>query len=159
MGARAISAQGEPKKSGEQAAAVVVGGIGITVTNSPEHVTFFLVDGPMSRQNLTLAERPYHHGDLQRALVRAAIEVLSESQSTDFSLRELARRAGVSHNAPYKHFADKRELLAAISAEGFELLAKRITDATKRLRNPRARLAAMGRDYVRHGVRNRLFTD
>ena len=77
---------------------------------------------------------------------------MSESQSTDFSLRELARRAGVSHNAPYKHFADKRELLAAISAEGFELLAKRITDATKRLRNPRARLAAMGRDYVRHGV-------
>ena len=106
----------------------------------------------MSRQNLTLAERPYHHGDLQRAMVRAALEALSESQSTDFSLRELARRAGVSHNAPYKHFADKRKLLEAISAEGFELLAKRITDATKRLRNPRARLAAMGRDYVRHGV-------
>ena len=49
-----------------------------------------------------------------------------ETQSLDFSLRELARRAGVSHNAPYKHFADKRELLAAVSAAGFETLTKRM---------------------------------
>ena len=61
-------------------------------------------------------ERPYHHGDLRRAVVVAALEILSETQSLEFSLRELARRAGVSHNAPYKHFADKRELLAAVSA-------------------------------------------
>ncbi|HZD27418.1 MAG TPA: helix-turn-helix domain-containing protein, partial [Xanthobacteraceae bacterium] len=70
-------------------------------------------------------ERPYHHGDLRRVVVVAALEILSETQSLDFSLRELARRAGVSHNAPYKHFADKRELLAAVSAVGFEQLAKR----------------------------------
>ena len=55
-------------------------------------------------------ERPYHHGDLPRAIVKAALEILRETQSLEFSLRELARRAGVSHNAPYKHFADKREL-------------------------------------------------
>ena len=71
-------------------------------------------------------ERPYHHGDLRRAIVKAALEILSETQSLDFSLRELARRAGVSHNAPYKHFTDKRELLAAVSAAGFEMLAKRM---------------------------------
>jgi AcrR family transcriptional regulator len=99
-------------------------------------------------------ERPYHHGDLQRAIVGAALDVLSESQSTEFSLRELARRAGVSHNAPYKHFADKRELLAAVSAVGFELLAKRMTDATKDLDGPRERLAAMARAYVCGGVNN-----
>ena len=64
-------------------------------------------------------ERPYHHGDLRRAIVKAALEILQETQSLEFSLRELARRAGVSHNAPYKHFADKRELLAAVSAAGF----------------------------------------
>ena len=58
----------------------------------------------------------------------AALEILSETQSLDFSLRELARRAGVSHNAPYKHFADKRELLAAVSAVGFEQLTKRMSD-------------------------------
>jgi AcrR family transcriptional regulator len=81
----------------------------------------------MTQDISTTDQRPYHHGDLQRAIVDAAIDVLSESQSTEFSLRELARRAGVSHNAPYKHFADKRELLAAVSAVGFELLAKRMT--------------------------------
>ena len=108
----------------------------------------------MSKPNATAEERPYHHGDLQRAIVSAALEVLSETQSTEFSLRELARRAGVSHNAPYKHFADKRELLAAVSAVGFERLAKRMTDATERFSNPRARLSAMARDYVRHGVDN-----
>ena len=69
-------------------------------------------------------ERPYHHGDLRRAIVKAALEILQETQSLEFSLRELARRAGVSHNAPYKHFADKRELLAAVSAAGFETLTK-----------------------------------
>ena len=83
----------------------------------------------MSKANVTAGERPYHHGDLQRAIVNAALEVLSETQSTEFSLRELARRAGVTHNAPYKHFADKRELLAAVSAVGFDLLAKRLTGA------------------------------
>ena len=60
-------------------------------------------------------ERPYHHGDLRRAIVTSALELLRETRSLEFSLRELARRAGVSHNAPYKHFADKRELLAAVS--------------------------------------------
>jgi AcrR family transcriptional regulator len=99
-------------------------------------------------------ERPYHHGDLRRAIVKAALEILQETQSLEFSLRELARRAGVSHNAPYKHFADKRELLAAVSATGFERLAKRMSDATARHSNPRARLSAMARDYVRHGVDN-----
>src|SRR3974377_1650896 len=107
----------------------------------------------MSRTNLTAGDRPYHHGDLHRAIVSAALEVLSESQSTEFSLRELARRAGVSHNAPYKHFADKRDLLAAVSAVGFELLQKRMTDAMQALSSPRARLFAMARGYVRHGVK------
>ena len=53
---------------------------------------------------------------LRRVIVKASLEILRETQSLEFSLRELARRAGVSHNAPYKHFADKRELLAAVSA-------------------------------------------
>ena len=65
--------------------------------------------------------RPYHHGDLRRAILAAAVELVREIQSIEFSIRELARRAGVSHDAPYKHFADKRELLAAVSAAGFEL--------------------------------------
>ncbi len=108
----------------------------------------------MTKPNVTAEERPYHHGDLHSAIVNAALAIMSETQSTEFSLRELARRAGVSHNAPYKHFSDKRELLTAVSAMGFEFLAERMTHAMKRLSSPRARLSALARTYVRHGVEN-----
>jgi AcrR family transcriptional regulator len=97
-------------------------------------------------------ERPYHHGDLRRAMVKAAFELLHETQGLEFSLRELARRAGVSHNAPYKHFADKRELLAAVSAAGFEKLTKRMADGRARHSDPRAQLFAVLRAYIDHGV-------
>jgi AcrR family transcriptional regulator len=99
-------------------------------------------------------ERPYHHGDLRRAIVTAALEILRETQSLEFSLRELARRAGVSHNAPYKHFADKRELLAAVSAAGFELLTRRMAREIAGFRSPREQLFAMLRAYIGHGVEN-----
>jgi AcrR family transcriptional regulator len=99
-------------------------------------------------------ERPYHHGDLPRAIVKAALEILRETQSLEFSLRELARRAGVSHNAPYKHFADKRELLAAVSAAGFETLTKRMERDIAGRGNAREQLFAMLRAYIEHGVEN-----
>jgi AcrR family transcriptional regulator len=99
-------------------------------------------------------ERPYHHGDLRRAIVKAALEILGETQSLEFSLRELARRAGVSHNAPYKHFADKRELLAAVSAAGFEMLTKRMAREMAGLGKSREKLFAMLRAYIDHGVEN-----
>jgi AcrR family transcriptional regulator len=99
-------------------------------------------------------ERPYHHGDLRRVIVKAALEILAETQSFEFSLRELARRAGVSHNAPYKHFADKRELLTAVSAAGFELLTKRMASESAGFGSPREQLFAMLRAYIDHGVEN-----
>jgi AcrR family transcriptional regulator len=99
-------------------------------------------------------ERPYHHGDLRRSIVNAALDILSETQSLEFSLRELARRAGVSHNAPYKHFVDKRELLAAVSAAGFGMLTKRMEREIAGLANARAQLFAMLRAYIGHGVEN-----
>jgi AcrR family transcriptional regulator len=99
-------------------------------------------------------ERAYHHGDLRGAIVRAALEILSETQSVEFSLRELARRAGVSHNAPYKHFAEKRELLAAVSSAGFERLTHRMSDAIAGQANARAQLFALLRAYIQHGVEN-----
>ena len=99
-------------------------------------------------------ERPYHHGDLRRAIVKAALEILKETQSLDFSLRELARRAGVSHNAPYKHFTDKRELLAAVSAAGFEMLAKRMGREIAKAGSARNQMFAMLRAYIDHGVEN-----
>lgn len=67
-------------------------------------------------------ERPYHHGDLRRVLLEAALQLTEERGIHGFTLREVARQAGVSHNAPYHHFADKAALVAAVTAEGFERL-------------------------------------
>ncbi len=66
--------------------------------------------------------RPYHHGDLRRALLDAALQLVAERGIPDFTLREVARQAGVSHNAPYNHFADKAELVVALTVEGFQKL-------------------------------------
>ena len=67
--------------------------------------------------------RPYHHGDLRRALLDEAVASLRESGTAALSLRDLARRAGVSHAAPAHHFGDKRGLLTAVAAEGYRRLA------------------------------------
>lgn len=108
----------------------------------------------MAQPRSNLPDRPYHHGDLRRAIVAAALEILSETQSHDFSLRELARRGGVSHNAPYKHFAEKRDLLAAVSAAGFEALTKRMNVEAAKASQPRAQLFGVLRAYIRYGVEN-----
>src|ERR1700745_1390105 len=108
----------------------------------------------MIKRPSNVPERPYHHGDLRRAIVTAALDILRETQSLEFSLRELARRADVSHNAPYKHFADKRELLSAVSAAGFQMLTKRMARETGRHGNALDQLFAMLRAYIDHGVEN-----
>ena len=66
--------------------------------------------------------RPYHHGDLRRALVDAARRLLEAEGPTALSLRAVAREAGVSPAAPYHHFKDKAELLDAVAHEGWEML-------------------------------------
>ena len=98
------------------------------------------------------APRRYHHGNLAPALVEAALALIDETQDWDFSLREVARRAGVSHNAPYKHFPEKRDLLAAVAARGFEALAERALSSLEGLTDARARLLACGRAFVACGI-------
>ena len=66
---------------------------------------------------------PYHHGDLHRTLLDAAVVAIAKRNIDSFSLRDLARDVGVSHGAPYHHFIDKRALLAAIAAEGYNKLS------------------------------------
>ena len=66
----------------------------------------------------------YHHGDLRAAVVSAAWKMIEKEGVEGLSLREAARRAGVSHNAPYRHFADRDALLAALVAEGFAQLER-----------------------------------
>jgi AcrR family transcriptional regulator len=94
----------------------------------------------------------YHHGDLRRALVDAALALAEETQLSDFSLREVARRAGVSHNAPYAHFQDKGALLAAIGVRAYESLQAATTGAAAGCRTAEEALLAIGRAYVMFGL-------
>lgn len=68
----------------------------------------------------------YHHGDLRAALLKAAARTLEKDGPDAISLRDLARSAEVSHNAPYRHFIDRRALLDALAEEGFALLAREL---------------------------------
>jgi AcrR family transcriptional regulator len=95
--------------------------------------------------------RPYHHGDLRQAVLTAAIAVLGESGPTQLSLRDLARRAGVSHAAPAHHFGDKAGLLTAVAAQGYQLLADTLTAARQRS----ADFLEVGVAYVRFAVDHR----
>ncbi|GGL44281.1 TetR family transcriptional regulator [Streptomyces anthocyanicus] len=74
-------------------------------------------------------ERPYHHGDLRRAVLNAALDVIAAEGPSALSLRDLARRAGVSHAAPAHHFKDRSGLLTAIATEGHGLLSAVLGEA------------------------------
>ena len=95
------------------------------------------------------ARRAYHHGDLEVALTRAAGKILEKEGVEALSLRQVARRAGVSHNAPYRHFSDREALLAALAAEGFEQLG-----AAQRKVAEAGGLRAMGEAYIRFALLN-----
>ena len=90
----------------------------------------------------------YHHGDLRRALLAAAEVVLTERGVEGFTLRECARRAGVSHAAPAHHFGDVTGLLTALAALGFETLTAAMREARDGIADPAERLRAIGRGYV-----------
>src|SRR5271154_1039786 len=93
-----------------------------------------------TKQTKTAEPLAYHHGDLRRALIESAVALVTEKQDWTFSLREVARRAEVSHNAPYNHFADKRDLLAAVAVVGFAALGERIQAATSGIATARRAL-------------------
>ncbi|GAA4288836.1 TetR/AcrR family transcriptional regulator [Georgenia daeguensis] len=95
--------------------------------------------------------RPYHHGDLRRAVLAAAVAAIPEVGPAGLSLRDLARRAGVSHAAPAHHFGDKAGLLTAVAVEGYELLAEALTDAQQRTDD----FHEVGVAYVRFAVEHR----
>ena len=107
-----------------------------------------------SKQSKISEPPPYHHGDLRRSLIDAALALVTEEQDWTFSLRAVARRAGVSHNAPYNHFADKRDLLAAVATTGFAQLSERIVAAISGIKNAQTALVRSALAYVTFGVEN-----
>ena len=94
-------------------------------------------------------DKPYHHGDLRRALLDASLSILEQEGPQALALREVARRAGVSHTAPYRHFADKDELLAAVAEEGFVTLQQRMGAAASSATSSIQALERAGVAYVR----------
>jgi len=86
--------------------------------------------------------KPYHHGNLRSVLLEASLNLIRQEGSRGFTIREVARRGGVSHTAPYRHFRDKDDLLATIAEEGFFRLSASLKGAAtkdwqsfKQLRN------------------------
>ena len=99
--------------------------------------------------------RPYHHGDLRRALIDAARTIIERDGAQAISLRGVAREAGVSPAAPYHHFKDKQELLRAVGVQGFDDLAISMMRALEKVpADPRARLREIGVSYVLFALAN-----
>lgn len=98
-------------------------------------------------------KQTYHHGDLRRALLDAALEILKTKDAKSISLREVARQAGVSHTAPYRHFDDKAALLAAVAEEGFTEFGIYLQTAVDQANTaPIESLQATGEAYVRYAL-------
>jgi AcrR family transcriptional regulator len=102
-----------------------------------------------------MALKKYHHGDLKNALTQAGVEILSKEGVEGLSLRKVAKRVGVSHNAPYSHFPDKQSLIAAISTEGFKQLYDVLDAAVSSYPNdPRRQLEEGAWSYVQFAISN-----
>ena len=96
----------------------------------------------------------YHHGNLQAALEDAALELLETTSAPKISLREVARRAGVSHNAPYHHFGDRAALLRALGVRGMAALLAAQEEAVAAAEGPVGRVRALGLAYVQYAATN-----
>ncbi|MCB5191525.1 TetR/AcrR family transcriptional regulator [Methylobacillus arboreus] len=100
-------------------------------------------------------KRPYHHGDLKRTIIETALQMLRESEGWQFTLREIARRAEVSHAAPYKHFPDKSALLAELALIGFDQLRADLENSIAPFPDsPIKQLSSASRAYIQFGETN-----
>lgn len=99
-------------------------------------------------------KQTYHHKDLRNALIDEALAVLAESGLASLTLRELARRLGVTHTAPYAHFPDKAALLNGVAGVGFERLAAALAGAAADHDDPSDAFAAMGTAYVQFALQS-----
>lgn len=97
----------------------------------------------------------YHHGDLRAALIDTAIEVIGERGVRGFSMAEASRRLGVTVSAPYAHFADRDQLLAAVAVHAYELFYAELVPGMRKLSTPAEQLAELARCYVQFAATHR----
>jgi len=94
-------------------------------------------------------DKPYHHGDLRNALLAAARAVLEDEGLAELSVRAVARRAGVSHAAPYRHFPNQESLLVELAQEGFVELRSELSKVAAQKGGESDRIAKLGGAYMR----------
>jgi AcrR family transcriptional regulator len=104
--------------------------------------------GKTAGKRAAKAPRPYHHGDLRRALIAAATELLEREGAEALSFRAVARTAGVSQSAPYNHFTGKEDLLATVAEAGFRALATSQAETAARASAGEDRMVALGLSYI-----------
>jgi AcrR family transcriptional regulator len=109
---------------------------------------------PRSTRAAREPHRPYHHGNLRRGLLDEALATIRAEGVDGLTLREIGARLGVSRTALYRHFADKRALLAAVATEGFRTLRQQLVTAWQEGGRGRAALESMGVAYIRFAVAN-----
>ena len=107
----------------------------------------------------TAKRNSYHHGDLRAALIDTAVELIGEHGVRGFSLAEASRRLGVAVSAPYRHFADRDELVVAAGVRACRVLAQAVTAESAGVTDPARRLAAAAAGYVRFAVEHRPLFD
>jgi AcrR family transcriptional regulator len=96
---------------------------------------------------------PYHHGDLRHALVDQAAKLVLEEGHLSITVREVARRIGVTHAAAHYHFHTREALLAAVATRGFDEMTAVLEAAMNEVKDARSRLGALGTAYVKHALR------
>ena len=108
-----------------------------------------------ANDRITPARREsYHHGDLRNALLQTALQLVQEKRSTQFSLRDLAERVGVTQSALYRHFTDLDELLSTLCRDGFDAFGKAEREMMTETSDPWARLRGLIRVYVHFATNN-----
>ena len=109
---------------------------------------------PAAKRKTRSPRRPYHHGNLRRALLDEALATVSAEGVEALTLREIGARVGVSRTALYRHFADKRALLSAVATEGFSTLRQQLISAWEGHGRGDAAFYAMGVAYVHFAIDN-----
>ncbi|MCY2937862.1 MAG: TetR/AcrR family transcriptional regulator [Planctomycetota bacterium] len=112
---------------------------------------------PSQKPRSPAGDKAYHHGDLRQALLDAALGLVATEGVRGFTLREAARAAGVSHNAPYRHFASRADILAALALEGQATLLQCLKDGMGQTVNRKLRLEKLSIAYLEFATTHTAF--